>query len=243
MRRTDRTRCNRHRSKWLALLLMVFVPGGFAAAASEAHAASRGFSNPAKFAGAFVNWGPDGREHTLQAWEKWLKQPPTSVLGVDFYAQSTWDDLYKFSWVPGIWKKLNPARNVVWSVPLTVKGTPLADVANGLARRRIRSGGAHDRRSTAKGDHSPRLGNEPFDHGVVRQGSGGRLHQGVPARRRNIPATLRRFQLRLVSGMGRRRTAPRIWPIPATTSSIISASMSTISNMRAPSRNDGSSSM
>ncbi len=36
------------------------------------------------------------------------------------------------SWVPGIWKKLNPARNVVWSVPLTVKGTPLADVADGL---------------------------------------------------------------------------------------------------------------
>ena len=36
------------------------------------------------------------------------------------------------SWVPGIWKKLNPARNVVWSIPLTVKGTPLADVADGL---------------------------------------------------------------------------------------------------------------
>ena len=38
----------------------------------------------------------------------------------------------KLSWVPGIWKKLNPARNVVWSVPLTVKDTSLADVANGL---------------------------------------------------------------------------------------------------------------
>jgi hypothetical protein len=36
------------------------------------------------------------------------------------------------SWVPGIWSKLNPARNVVWSVPLTVKGTPLAEVADGL---------------------------------------------------------------------------------------------------------------
>jgi hypothetical protein len=34
--------------------------------------------------------------------------------------------------VPGIWKKLNPARNVVWSVPLTVKGTPLREVVDGL---------------------------------------------------------------------------------------------------------------
>lgn len=89
-------------------------------------------SDPAKFGGAFVNWGPIGREHTLQTWEKWLGQKPSSVLGVDFYAQETWDDYTRLSWVPGIWKKLNPARNVVWSMPLTVKGTPLADVAGGL---------------------------------------------------------------------------------------------------------------
>jgi hypothetical protein len=88
--------------------------------------------NSAKFAGAFVNWGAEGRERTLQEWEKWLGQKPSSVLGVDFYGQSTWEDFFKLNWVPGIWKKLNPARNVVWSVPLTVKGTPLADVANGL---------------------------------------------------------------------------------------------------------------
>jgi hypothetical protein len=88
--------------------------------------------NPAKFAGAFVNWGPHGREVTLQGWEKWLNQAPSSVLGVDFYAQSTWRDFFTLDWVPGIWKKLNPARNVVWSVPLTVKGTPLKDVADGL---------------------------------------------------------------------------------------------------------------
>jgi beta-mannanase len=53
------------------------------------------------------------------------------VLGVDFYA-STWEGFHSFSWVPGLWKKLNPARNVVWSVPLTFAGTPLADVADGL---------------------------------------------------------------------------------------------------------------
>jgi hypothetical protein len=112
-------------------ILGAVILSGFAAHA-ETNAASRVISNSAKFAGAFVNWGSDGRERTLQVWEKWLNQRPSSVLGVDFYAQSTWEDFSKLSWVPGIWKKLNPARNVVWSVPLTVKGTPLSDVADGL---------------------------------------------------------------------------------------------------------------
>ena len=41
-----------------------------------------------------------------------------------------------------------------------------------------------------------------FDIGVVRQGPGGRLHQGIPARGRNLQAALRRLQVRLVPGMG-----------------------------------------
>jgi hypothetical protein len=98
----------------------------------QALAETRLASTPPKLAGAFVNWGKIGREMTLQQWEKWLGQPPSSVLGLDFYAQATWDDYVELSWVPGIWSELNPARNVVWSVPLTVKGTPLADVADGL---------------------------------------------------------------------------------------------------------------
>jgi hypothetical protein len=92
----------------------------------------RAGQDTAKFAGAFVNWGPAGRERMLQSWEKWLNQKPSSVLGVDFYGGENWDDFQKASWVPGLWKKLNPARNVVWSVPLTIRGTPLADVADGL---------------------------------------------------------------------------------------------------------------
>ena len=103
---------------------------------------------------------PIGREHTLQAWEKWLKQKPSSVLGVDFYGQTTWEDFSKLSWVPGVWKKLNPARNVVWSIPLTMKGTPLADVAEGLHDTRVRSGGARDFRGASAGDHPARLGDE-----------------------------------------------------------------------------------
>jgi hypothetical protein len=120
-----------HTLKPLALAIAAIALIGFVMAQDEMAAASR-VSTPPKLAGAFVNWGPIGREHSLQIWEKWLKQPPSSVLGVDFYAQSTWEEFSRITWVPGIWKKLNPARNVVWSVQLTAKGTPLADVAGGM---------------------------------------------------------------------------------------------------------------
>jgi hypothetical protein len=119
-------------ARGLAVILAVLALSGIVSAYAGTDVASRLPANGSKFAGAFVNWGPHGRERTLQIWEKWLDQAPSSVLGVDFYARSTWEDFFKLNWVPGIWKKLNPARNVVWSIPLTVKGTPLADVANGL---------------------------------------------------------------------------------------------------------------
>jgi hypothetical protein len=128
MRRTDRTI---ERALRLALIGIAII-GAAASSSDPAWAAHRPASTPPKLAGAFVNWGKVGRETMLQQWERWLGQSPSSVLGVDFYAQSNWDDYVGLSWVPGIWAKLNPARNVVWSVPLTVKGTPLADVADGL---------------------------------------------------------------------------------------------------------------
>ena len=131
MLRTDRIRATRA-LLWPAIAVAILALGGIGTALGQARAVPRVASNPAKFAGAFVHWGADGRERTLQAWEKWLNQAPSSVLGVDFYGQSAWEDLARMSWVPGVWKKLNPARNVVWSVPLTMKGTPLADVASGL---------------------------------------------------------------------------------------------------------------
>jgi hypothetical protein len=130
MQRIDRGRSARL-LKLLASAIAAIVLIGFVVAQDGMVAASR-ISTPPKLAGAFVNWGPIGREHSLQIWEKWLKQPSSSVVGVDFYAQSTWEEFSKITWVPGIWKKLNPARNVVWSVQLTAKGTPLADVADGL---------------------------------------------------------------------------------------------------------------
>ena len=115
-----------------AIVVAAWTLGGAFAAHGETRTTAGIAQNSAKFAGAFVNWGPEGRERTLQAWEKWLGQPPSSVLGVDFYAESTWEAFFRLNWVPGIWKNLNPARNVVWSIPLTVKGTPLAEVAGGL---------------------------------------------------------------------------------------------------------------
>jgi len=130
---TDRiVRRRRGGLKRLVFFLAAFVSSLLLLARADTYAAQRASSNPAKFAGAFVNWGSFGRENTLQAWEKWLQQPPSSVLGVDFYGQTTWEDFHNQNWVPPLWKKLNPSRNVVWSVPLTMTGTPLADVANGL---------------------------------------------------------------------------------------------------------------
>src|SRR4030081_1577217 len=135
MFRTDRTRRRPTRLKRLVFFLLAFVLSLLLLARVDTNAASRAVASSAKFAGAFVNWGPVGREQTLQVWEKWLKQRPSSVLGVDFYGETTWQDFHKMTWVPAHWKKLNPARNVVWSGPPTPTGPPLDDVVNGLHDR------------------------------------------------------------------------------------------------------------
>ena len=208
MFRTDRSRLARALLR-SAMVAAVLALSGMAAVQSEAGAASPIGSTPAKFAAAFVNWGPEGREHTLQAWEKWLNQTPSTVIGVDFYGKTTWQDFSELSWVPGIWKKLNPARNVVWSIPLTVKGTPLADVANGLHDSEFEAA------AKAIADAQPkaiiRLGWEMnlVELAVVRQGPGDGLHRGLPARGWNFQAVLRRLQIRLVSGLGAAGTQRR----------------------------------
>ena len=115
----------------LLLLAASVAAGGVTAAFAKTNQSTGAATDSAKLAGAFVNWGPVGRERTLQDWEKWLKQKPSSVIAVDFYGEETWEQFSKFTWVPGIWRKLNPARIVSWSMPLTMKGTPLADIAAG----------------------------------------------------------------------------------------------------------------
>lgn len=115
-----------------ALAFAALALSGLSTARAAPSARSQLGTGSARFAGAFVKWGDTGREHVLQAWETWLSRPRSSVLGVDFYGQSSWDNFHKLDWVPGLWKKLNPARNLAWSVPLSMSGTPLADVAGGL---------------------------------------------------------------------------------------------------------------
>jgi len=115
----------------LLMLAASYAAGGLAAAHGKTGPSTRVATDSAKLAGAFVNWGAVGRERTLQDWERWLNQKPSSVIAVDFYGEETWEQFSRFTWVPGIWKKLNPARIVSWSVPLTMKGTPLADIAAG----------------------------------------------------------------------------------------------------------------
>jgi hypothetical protein len=127
MPRTDRSVSRRSAIIRLAAMAL----SGIVPIKGQTRPAARRALNP-KLAGAFVNWGPHGREVMLQGWEKWLNQAPSSVLGADYYAESTWEDFFGLNWVPGIWRRLNPARNVIWSVPLTVKGTALKDVADGL---------------------------------------------------------------------------------------------------------------
>ncbi|MEW6639128.1 MAG: hypothetical protein AB1586_01390 [Pseudomonadota bacterium] len=83
-------------------------------------------------AGAFVNWGTNGRESNMAIWESWLNQTPSSVRAMDFYGWSAWSDYAANDWLPGFWHNVNPQRKLVWSIGLNVPGTPLADVATGL---------------------------------------------------------------------------------------------------------------
>ncbi|WP_131114536.1 hypothetical protein [Lichenihabitans psoromatis] len=87
---------------------------------------------PGKLAGAFVAWGPEGRESNMALWEARLNRPLSSVPALDYFGKSTWDSFGETAFLPALWKAANPTRRMVWSVPLTMKGTPLSDVAAGL---------------------------------------------------------------------------------------------------------------
>lgn len=87
---------------------------------------------PAKCAGAFVDWGAAGRETNLRLWEASLRQPTSSIPAMDFYGQATWEDFHRLDWLPAFWAKANPRRRMVWSIPLTVAGTDIISVGEGL---------------------------------------------------------------------------------------------------------------
>jgi hypothetical protein len=118
----------------LALLL---VGAGPAAWPGEAPRAAASHVLPRM--GMFVLWAqlPDGtdlggREANLRDWEARLRLPTASLLALDFYGKDTWADMRNLAWLPAYWAKRNPNRKLIWSIPLTMRGTPLADVAAGL---------------------------------------------------------------------------------------------------------------
>ena len=88
---------------------------------------------PARLAGAFVPWaGRDGRDPGMRAWEDWLGRSPASVPALDYWGKDDWDAFRATAWLPASWVRVAPTRPLVWSIPLTVPGTPLADVAAGF---------------------------------------------------------------------------------------------------------------
>ena len=118
-----------------ALLLLCALSLPFAAGAS---AAAR--PHPPRM-GMFVRWAqePDGtdrggREASLRAREESLNLPPSSLVALDYFGVDSWAEMAKYDWVPAYWRRKNPARKLIWSIALTMKGTALKEVA----------GGAHD---------------------------------------------------------------------------------------------------
>jgi hypothetical protein len=89
-------------------------------------------SNPAEQLGVYVDWGnPHGRESSVESFEAWLGR--TGLLALDFFPGDTWSNFAATAkWLPGYWWQHNPNRNLVWSIELTLPGTPLSDVAAGL---------------------------------------------------------------------------------------------------------------
>ncbi len=106
------------------------VAGLAVSAAAPARAAPAPL--PAALAGAFVPWvGDAGREPNMAAWEAWLGRSASSVPALDYWGKDDWATFAGTAWLPGAWARAAPRRPVVFSMPLTVPGTPLAAVAAG----------------------------------------------------------------------------------------------------------------
>jgi hypothetical protein len=203
MRRIDRTR------RSFIGLAAGLAAGGLTAAYGRP---ARG-SDSARLAGAFVNWGEVGRERTLQGWERWLKHKPSSVTAVDFYGGESWDEFRNFTWVPGVWKRLNPARSLVWSMQLTMKGTPLTDIAAG--KHDLEFEGAAGAIAAAQPNAVIRLGWE-MNLEQSNWFSGGREDDFIAAYRRVVGIfrkASRRFTFDWCPGWGPQEApADRAWP-------------------------------
>ncbi len=74
----------------------------------------------------------DNHENDVVSFERWLGH--RAEFAVDFIADDSWGSFVSdAAYASGAWHARNPARRVMWSIPLTVKGTSLAEVAAGAA--------------------------------------------------------------------------------------------------------------
>jgi hypothetical protein len=76
------------------------------------------------------------REAGLKAWEFMLGRPVDSLIAEDFYGDgsNTWAGMTAPAnglGKPREWQAANSKRKLLWSIPLTMPGVPLADVAEG----------------------------------------------------------------------------------------------------------------
>jgi hypothetical protein len=76
------------------------------------------------------------RELGMEAWERMLNRPKDSLIAEDFYGDgsNTWAGMtapVNGLGKPREWAAANPRRKLLWSIPLTMPGAPLADVASG----------------------------------------------------------------------------------------------------------------
>jgi len=67
----------------------------------------------------------------LRAREESLNLPPSSLVALDYFGVDSWADMAKYNWIPAYWRQKNPARTLIWSIALTMKGTALKEVAAG----------------------------------------------------------------------------------------------------------------
>ena len=104
--------------------------------------------------------GPTAASALCRHGKSWLGQKPSSVLGVDFYGQSTWEDFFKLNWVPGHLEEAQSGaqRGVVGAAD--GEGDAARGCRRRPARRRVRSRRPRDRRDTTESHYPDRLGDE-----------------------------------------------------------------------------------
>jgi hypothetical protein len=83
--------------------------------------------------GVFTDgYGPAEKEANVEALESYLGIPGGSLTVLAYGNNSSWSGFESgWGWAIGNWRSAGPSRVINWSVPLTVNGSPLSEVASG----------------------------------------------------------------------------------------------------------------